>query len=52
VLVFNGLEKGSYAAEIDFSEIPGLSPGPGRFAVRDVWNHKDLGTFTGKYTTT
>ena len=50
-LVFNGLGKGSYAADIDFSEIPGLSPGPLRFAVRDVWNRKDLGTFTGKYTT-
>jgi hypothetical protein len=34
----------------DFTDVPGLVAGSGSCAIRDVWQRKDLGTFTASFT--
>lgn len=38
---------------VTFTDIPGLPSSPsGSYKVRDLHNHKDLGSFTGSFTVT
>ena len=48
VLLVNS-ESTSQTLEADFSKVPGVSCT--NCAVRDIWEHKDLGSFNGKWST-
>lgn len=46
--VLNTLEK-TAKKDVVFADIPGLSKDPKKkYEVRDMWNHKKLGTYKGK----
>ena len=46
VLLMNS-DTGAQTLEADFAKVPGLSCTTCK--VRDIWNHKDLGSFDGKW---
>ena len=40
-------DTGAQTLEADFAKVPGLACTTCK--VRDIWNHKDLGSFDGKW---
>ena len=44
VLIMNA-DEASATMKLDFSKVPGAKAGA-KYTVRDIWNHKDLGSMT------